>query len=138
MSLMHERAHQPLRVTVWGENVHECREEPVRAIYPDGMHATIAQGLDALLGDGVQTRTVTLQDPEHGLTPETLESTDVLTWWGHAAHPDVDEAVVDRVQQRSWAAWASWSCTRGTRRRSSSACSARRARCAGANAASAS
>ena len=31
-----------VRVTVWGENVHERNEPAVRAIYPDGMHATIA------------------------------------------------------------------------------------------------
>ena len=40
-----------MRVTVWGENVHEQRDEPVRAIYPDGMHATIAAGLRAVLGE---------------------------------------------------------------------------------------
>ncbi|MEV4702124.1 hypothetical protein [Actinoplanes sp. NPDC049316] len=32
----------PIRVTVWGENRHEHAEEHVRAIYPDGMHETIA------------------------------------------------------------------------------------------------
>jgi trehalose utilization protein len=26
-----------------------------------------------------------------------LDDTDVLTWWGHAAHGEVDDAVVDRV-----------------------------------------
>ena len=34
-----------VRVTVWGENVHERRDQSVRAIYPEGMHATIASGL---------------------------------------------------------------------------------------------
>jgi trehalose utilization protein len=87
----------PLRVTVWGENVHE-REERVRALYPEGMHATIAAGLDELLGDGVQTRTATLQEPEHGLGQDALDATDVLTWWGHAAHEDVDDAIAARVQ----------------------------------------
>ena len=33
---------EPLRVTVWNENVHEREEEHVRALYPDGMHAAIA------------------------------------------------------------------------------------------------
>ena len=36
---------EAMRVTVWGENVHEQRDESVRAIYPDGMHATIAAAL---------------------------------------------------------------------------------------------
>ena len=42
---------EPIRVTVWGENVHEREEEHVRALYPDGMHAAIAAGLTARLGD---------------------------------------------------------------------------------------
>jgi trehalose utilization protein len=88
----------PVRVTVWGENVHEHREEPVRALYPEGMHAAIASGLAGQLGEGVHVRTATLQEPEHGLAQEVLDATDVLTWWGHAAHDEVDEAVVDRVQ----------------------------------------
>jgi trehalose utilization protein len=88
---------EPLRITVWGENVHEGRDESVRAIYPDGMHAAIAAGLESKLGDGVEVRTATLDQPEHGLTQDVLDATDVLTWWGHIAHDDVDDAVVARV-----------------------------------------
>jgi trehalose utilization protein len=84
-----------MRVTVWGENVHERTEDHVRAIYPDGMHATIAAALE---DDDVQTATATLDQPEHGLTQDVLDATDVLTWWGHIAHGDVDDAIVDRVQ----------------------------------------
>ena len=87
-----------IRITVWGENVHERTEEHVRAIYPDGMHAAIAAGLAARLGDAARVRTATLQEPEHGLTQDVLDDTDVLTWWGHIAHDEVDDAVVDRVQ----------------------------------------
>ncbi len=86
-------------MTVWGENVHERNEEPVRALYPEGMHATIAAGLSDLLGERVQVRTATLEQPEHGLTAEVLDATDVLTWWGHIAHDQVDDAVVARVQR---------------------------------------
>jgi trehalose utilization protein len=88
-----------VRVTVWGENVHEERDPQVREIYPDGMHATIASGLSELLGAGAEVRTATLQEPEHGLTQEVVDATDVLTWWGHIAHADVDDAVVERVHQ---------------------------------------
>jgi trehalose utilization protein len=42
-------------------------------------------------------RTATLDQPEHGLTEEVLAETDVLTWWGHIAHDQVDDAVVERV-----------------------------------------
>lgn len=89
-----------LRVTVWGENVHEQRDaEMMQRIYPDSMHETIAAGLRKNLDD-VEVRTATLQDPEHGLTDEVLDATDVLTWWGHAAHADVSDEIVDKVHQR--------------------------------------
>jgi len=86
-----------VRVTVWGENVHERNEEAVRAIYPDGMHGAIAAGLKEYLGDAVSVRTATLDQPEHGLAQDVLDATDVLTWWGHIAHDQVDDAVVERV-----------------------------------------
>ncbi len=88
-----------VRVTVWGENVHERNEPAVRALYPRGLHGAIAEGLETLLGERVQVRTATLQQPDHGLTPDVLAETDVLTWWGHIAHAEVDDAVVERVHQ---------------------------------------
>ncbi len=36
----------PIRVVVWGENVHEQTNAVVRGIYPDGMHSTIAAALN--------------------------------------------------------------------------------------------
>ena len=44
-----------VRVTVWGENVHEQREPEVRERYPEGMHGAIAAGLSELLGDQVRS-----------------------------------------------------------------------------------
>lgn len=88
-----------IRVLVWNENWHETTQPHVAEIYPDGIHGAIAAGLTALLGDEVQVRTATLDEPEHGLTEEALAGTDVLLWWGHAKHEDVAESVVRRVQQ---------------------------------------
>jgi trehalose utilization protein len=88
------------RVTVWGENVQERRDAPVRQIYPDGMHTVIAGGLREYLGEDALVRTATLDQPEHGLSEEVLAETDVLTWWGHVAHEDVDDQVVERIQKR--------------------------------------
>ena len=90
---------QPIRVTVWGENRHEQLEPEVAKRYPDGMHGAIAQGVQENLGEGVVVRTATLDEPEHGLTEEVLQGTDVLTWWGHAAHGEVSDEVVDRVHR---------------------------------------
>jgi trehalose utilization protein len=90
----------PIRVTVWGEYVHERQNEAARAIYPDGMHTVIAAGIREHLGAGVEVRTATLDQPEHGLTSDILDTTDVLTWWGHKAHQQVADDVVDRVRDR--------------------------------------
>lgn len=90
---------RPIRVTVWGENRHEQHDESVARIYPDGMHSTIADGIRENLGDGAVVRTATLDEPEHGLTEEVLAATDVLTWWGHAAHGEVSDEVVERVHR---------------------------------------
>ncbi|MEA5454030.1 ThuA domain-containing protein [Sinomonas sp. JGH33] len=89
----------PIRVTVWGEYRHELRDENVARIYPDGMHHTIAEGIRENLGDRATIRTATLDEPEHGLTEEVLAETDVLTWWGHMAHGEVSDDVVERVHR---------------------------------------
>ena len=88
-----------IRVLVWGENRHEQIEPHVAAIYPDGMHTTIAAGIADNLGDRARVRTTTLDEPEHGLTDEVLDDLDVLVWWGHAAHGEVSDEVVDRVHR---------------------------------------
>ncbi len=86
-----------IRVTVWNENVHERTHAEVAKVYPNGIHGAIAEGIQE---EGVQVRTATLEQPEHGLTEEVLNSTDVLIWWGHMAHHQVDDAIVNRVHQR--------------------------------------
>jgi trehalose utilization protein len=93
-------ARMAVNVTVWSENYHEPREEDVRRRYPDGIHGAIAAGLTEVLGDRVRVRTAVLEDDEHGLTEESLAQTDVLTWWGHMAHEEVDDKVVERVRRR--------------------------------------
>jgi len=95
---MAERRH--LNVTVWNEHVHERREPSVSKIYPDGMHAPIVEGLRRELAGAVTVLVATLDEPEHGLTRELLADTDVLTWWGHAAHDQVADEVVERVFSR--------------------------------------
>lgn len=91
-------ASQPIRVTVWNENVHERQDEAVRSVYPDGIHGAVADALRQQLGDAVRVRTATLDQPDHGLPDDVLAQTDVLTWWGHRAHDQVRDEVVDRIQ----------------------------------------
>lgn len=86
-----------IKVTVWNENRHEQTNEKVREVYPEGIHGAIASFLKE---DNFEVRTATLDEPEHGLTEEVLNSTDVLVWWGHMAHDDVSDEIVTRVKNR--------------------------------------
>ncbi|RJE88917.1 trehalose utilization protein ThuA [Paenibacillus sp. 1011MAR3C5] len=86
-----------VKVTVWNEFLHEKQHEEVKKVYPDGIHQVLAKGIAA--GD-IEVATATLEEPEHGLSEERLNETDVLIWWGHMAHDQVDDAIVERVQQR--------------------------------------
>ncbi len=89
---------EPIRITVWNEFKHERESEAIREIYPEGIHGAIAKGLSPV--KGFQVRTATLDEPEHGLTEEVANSTDVLIWWGHKTHAQVEDRIVARVQMR--------------------------------------
>ncbi|UUX33902.1 ThuA domain-containing protein [Fundicoccus culcitae] len=85
-----------IRVTVWNEFRHETTDAEVKAVYPEGIHQQIA----SFLSEDFEVKTATLDEAEHGLTEEVLNATDVLIWWGHMAHDEVADEIVDRVQQR--------------------------------------
>ncbi|NLL47391.1 MAG: trehalose utilization protein ThuA [Firmicutes bacterium] len=87
-----------IRVTVWNEYLHEVEDAAIGAVYPQGIHGAIGEFLGQE-GD-MEVRLATLREEEHGLTEEVLQQTDVLLWWGHKAHHEVDDQVVDRVQRR--------------------------------------
>src|ERR1043166_2384503 len=91
---------QSLKVIIWNENIHERENPEVGAIYPKQIHGCIA---DALRMDSqLALHIATLEEPEHGLSQQTLDQTDVLLWWGHAAHRRVEDEIVDRVVKRIW------------------------------------
>lgn len=87
-----------VNVTIWNEFRHEKTDEAVRKVYPDGMHQVIASFLGAEAD--LTVRTATLDEPEHGLTDDVLDSTDVLVWWGHMAHHEVSDEIVEKVHRR--------------------------------------
>lgn len=91
---------EKLNILVWNEGVHEARNQPetMAGMYPSGMHGAIADGLRDFYPEA-DISTATLADPEHGLEEDTLAGTDVLLWWGHAAHDQVSDDVVERVQR---------------------------------------
>jgi len=85
-------------VLVWNEFRHEKANPIVAKIYPNGMHETIADFLRPEIDFSV--RTAWLDQPEQGLSGGVLERTDVLIWWGHMAHKEVDDVIVERVHRR--------------------------------------
>jgi len=87
-----------IRVTVWNEYQHEKTDPKVAALYPKGMHEAIAEALRK--NPDFDVKTATLDEPEHGLTQEVLDQTDVIIWWGHMAHHKVSDEVVERVYRR--------------------------------------
>ena len=90
-----------IRVTIWNEYVHEQAQSPageyIRKIYPEGIHRYLAE---ALAADDLEITPVSLDQPGQGLPDELLNTTDVLLWWGHCAHAEVKDELVDRIQKR--------------------------------------
>lgn len=91
---------RPLQVTIWNEYFHEQTHPQVQQVYPAGIHRAIEDGLRGQMNDDTVFRTATLEEPQHGLSPDVLQQTDVLLWWGHARHGDVDDQIVEAVHQR--------------------------------------
>ncbi|HPR80607.1 MAG TPA: ThuA domain-containing protein [Enterococcus sp.] len=84
------------QVTVWNEFRHEKTDAEVREMYPEGIHGQLA----AFIKEEFTVQTATLDEPEHGLTEAVLSETDVLVWWGHMAHDEVSDEIINRVHQR--------------------------------------
>ena len=81
-----------MKIAIFNEFIHERTEEKIKAIYPDGIHAVLKSFLE---NEDTEVEVITLDNHEELLTPEHLETIDVLLWWGHAGHPKVtDEAAI--------------------------------------------
>ena len=85
-----------IHVTIWNEYRHEKTDEKVKEVYPEGIH----EQLKSFLNAEFMVHTATLDEVEHGLTEARLNETDVLIWWGHIAHDEVDDEIVNRVHTR--------------------------------------
>jgi trehalose utilization protein len=88
-----------INVTIYNENLHETHVDSVRAIYPNGIHGVIKSFLEKDGEVGV-IRCATLADHKQVLTRDALDDTDVLIWWGHIKHEEVDDAVASAVVKR--------------------------------------
>lgn len=85
-----------LKISIYNEFKHERESEECAKVYPDGIHAVLAdfisKGLDCSI------RTFTVDDVNEKLTDEVLDDTDVLLWWGHMAHGLVSDETAARVR----------------------------------------
>jgi trehalose utilization protein len=84
-----------IRITVFCEH-NQDRREPVKSVYPEGMHETIAGAFRNHEPFG-SVQIATQDMSEHGLTEDTLKNTDVLVWWSHLDNPQFDDTVANRV-----------------------------------------
>lgn len=86
-----------IRVTVWNEYKHEREYEGIRKVYPNGIHGCIAGFLET--EEDFVVRTATFDEPEHGLTEEVLQETDVLIIWSHALQDEFSDEIAERVRK---------------------------------------
>ena len=90
-------ANRPLNVLVWDENPSHAP----KTLYPESLRGAIAEGLREFDKSGQLSVTVgNLDDEAQGVSDEALSKTDVLVWWGHARHDEVEDALADRVRER--------------------------------------
>jgi len=87
-----------INVTVWNENIHEVELKECAAVYPRGMHNAIGDALKK--NGGLSVRTATLREPEHGLTDDVLNNTDVMLWWAHMCHGEVSDEIAAKIHER--------------------------------------
>ena len=87
-----------IKVTVWNEYKDKQKRPEIASIYPEGLHNTIAAFLnqDPAIKAGVSI----ISDAEQGLSEQLLDNTDVLLWWGHSYHAEVEDEYVKRVTDR--------------------------------------
>ncbi|MGK4455694.1 hypothetical protein, partial [Klebsiella pneumoniae] len=85
-------SNSPLKVHVWDEN-----KPHIENVYPEGVRGAVA---DAIKGDGIEVSVGCIDDADQGLSDAVLNNIDVLVWWGHARHGEVEDALAERIKER--------------------------------------
>jgi len=84
----------PIRVLVWDE-----QQPAQKQGYGDQfLGQVIAEHLAK--NPALQVKNAALKDPDQGITPQILDDTDVLIWWGHLKHRQVKWEVGDQIVNR--------------------------------------
>ncbi|HEV2350150.1 MAG TPA: ThuA domain-containing protein [Terriglobia bacterium] len=85
-------ATDKIRVLCWSEMT-----EPAE-VYPEGISGAIAKHLRSM--PNLEVRAASINDPEQGIGKSALDSTDVLIWWAHRKHKDIEDArAMEAVRQ---------------------------------------
>jgi len=87
------------KVVVWSEATANVDKESSK-VYPNDINTAIAEGLKPLEARGWEIVIASLNQPDQGIGPALLESTDVLIWWGHKKHGEVKDELVNRIEKR--------------------------------------
>ena len=82
----------PKRVVVWSEGTAP------KTVYPNDINGAVVEGLSCL--EGWEIVKANLDDPAQGLTDERLNGCDVLVWWGHKRHKEVNDELVSKIVRR--------------------------------------
>ena len=93
---------EKINVTIYNEYLHELSEEKIAKVYPKGIHGAIIEMLEKRNPGKYNFRVANFNMPSHGLTDDVIENTDVLIWWGHMAHNEVDDEVVEKIVKKVW------------------------------------
>ena len=94
-------APKTVHVVVWDE-----RQPAQKQAYENFLGNAIADHLRGITDRKgraeFEVKSVCIDDPEQGLSPQTLDSADVLVWWGHVRHgelkPERAKDIVRRVK----------------------------------------
>ncbi|GHV57023.1 hypothetical protein AGMMS49579_22310 [Spirochaetia bacterium] len=87
-----------IKVTVWNEYLEDQKGKDIADVYPKGLHNTIADFLNR--DNDIKAGVSIISDAEQGLSEQVLNNTDVLVWWGHKHHEEIEDRLVKRVMDR--------------------------------------
>ncbi|HEY0552278.1 MAG TPA: ThuA domain-containing protein [Verrucomicrobiae bacterium] len=82
-----------IRVLVWDEQ--QPAQKKAYTNFLGNQIATYLRGLPEL-----KVSSVAITDPEQGLTDDAINHADVLVWWGHARHAEVNDAKAKLIVER--------------------------------------
>jgi trehalose utilization protein len=82
-----------IRVVVWDE-----QQPAQRQVYPNFLGNQIAAHLKTV--PGLDVKSVSINDPEKGVSDEVLTNCDVLVWWGHQRHTEISNDQAKQIVQR--------------------------------------